>query len=414
METSGGKGDAGRLGRSLRAAAPFLAVVVCLWLGWQIVRTFLIERAPPELAIRVAPASPSVLARAAESELAASRHDNARVLAADSLSRAPFNARALRVFGLTEAQRNQTRSADDLLTLAGNWSLRDDPAHAWLIENRLRRGDYNSAFSHADTLIRRRTDIEGRVFRLFTLAATTDPKALPPLVARIRVLPPWREAYLDSLLDNPGADNLLASLAVSLQPTAGRMTDGELQKLYLSWLKEGRIGGIGLVRNRINRPSNSRLLVDGDFDGAAGIEPFVWRPRLAVGLAVDFTEDDIRADERALRVQYDGYGSTPIVQQLIMLKPGSYSLSGQSRFEPGSAQSRMSWTISCLETGRPLGEHQPSAQDREWRPFTLDFVVPRSGCTAQYIVLLPRPEDDRTQIVGWFDHFAINPRSTSR
>lgn len=414
MEARAAKNGAGRLRERLRGAAPFLAVVVCLWLGWQVVRTLLIERAPPELAIRVAPASPFVLARAAEGELAASRHDNARALSADSLRRAPFNARALRVFGLTEAERNQTRSADDLLTLAGNWSLRDDPAHAWLVENRLRRGDYSSAFSHADTLIRRRTDIEGRVFQLFTLAATTDPRALPPLVARIRVSPPWREAYFDSLLDNPDADNLLASLAISLQPTAGRMTDGELQKLYLSWLSEGRIGGIDLVRNRINRPPNSALLIDGNFDGAPGVEPFVWRPRLAVGLAVDFTEDDFRADERALRVEYDGYGSTPIVQQMIMLKPGAYSLSGQSRFEPGSADSRMNWTISCLETGRMLGEHRPSAQNVEWGPFTLDFVVPQSGCTAQYIVLLPRPEDNRTQIIGWFDNFAITASSARR
>jgi len=414
MEASGANGDARRLGGGLRATVPFFAVVVCLWLGWQVVRTLLIERAPPELAIRVAPASPAVLARAAESELAAARYDNARALAADSLSRAPFNARALRVFGLTEAQRNQTRSADDLLTLAGNWSLRDDPAHAWLVGNRLRRGDYNSAFSHADTLIRRRTDIEGQVFQLFTLASTTDPRALTALVARIEVSPPWREAYLDSLLDNPDADNLLASLAISLQPTVGRMSDGELQKLYLSWLREGRIGAIALVRSRINRPSNSASLIDGDFDGAAGIEPFVWRPRLAVGLAVEFTEDDIRADERAMRVEYDGYGSTPIVQQMIMLEPGTYSLSGQSRFEPGSAQARLNWTISCLETGRILAEHRPSAQDLEWRIFTLDFMVPQSDCTAQYIILLPRPQDNRTQIIGWFDHFAIKAGPESR
>lgn len=392
----------------LRAAVPFVALVICLWLGWQIVRTVLIERAPPELAVRVAPMSAAVLSRAAESELAAARHDNARALAAESLQRAPFNAKALRVFGLTEAQQGRMQSADVLLTLAGNWSLRDDPAHAWLIEYRLRRGDYNSAFSHADTLIRRRSDIEKNVFELFSRAAISDPRAVGPLIARLRVSPPWREAYLASLYDRPDGDNLLASLAINLQPTPGRMTDGELQILYLSWLREGRIGAIDSISRRLNRPDRSHLLVDGTFDSPAGIEPFLWRPRLAVGLSVDFTADDVRAGDQALRVDYDGFGSTPIVQQLLMLPAGTYTLVGESRFEPGAANSRMTWSISCLETGEVIGEYRPDADAHEWHPFSIAFVIPQTQCSAQYIHLLPRPDDNRTSIVGWFDNFSIN------
>ncbi|WP_298745490.1 hypothetical protein, partial [uncultured Brevundimonas sp.] len=112
-------------------------VVGAVVLGWQIALQPLIQRAPVEAAIRIAPGSPLVLRRAAESELAAGRTDTAAALGREALRRSPFNVPALRVVGLTEARAGREEAADDILTLAGNWSLRDDPAHAWLVERRL-------------------------------------------------------------------------------------------------------------------------------------------------------------------------------------------------------------------------------------------------------------------------------------
>jgi len=73
-------------------------------LAWQIAIQPLIQRAPVEAAIRLAPGSPLVLRRAAESELVAGRIDNAAALGRDALGRAPFDVQALRVVGLTEAR----------------------------------------------------------------------------------------------------------------------------------------------------------------------------------------------------------------------------------------------------------------------------------------------------------------------
>ncbi|MGV8930453.1 MAG: tetratricopeptide repeat protein, partial [Brevundimonas sp.] len=134
----------------------FGLIVGAVVLGWQIALQPLMQRAPVEAAIRIAPTSPLVLRRAAEAELGADRNDNAAVLGREAFARSPFDVRALRVVGLTEARAGREDQADDILTLAGNWSLRDDPTHAWLVERRLRQGDYSSAFAHADTLVRRR------------------------------------------------------------------------------------------------------------------------------------------------------------------------------------------------------------------------------------------------------------------
>src|SRR5690606_28015180 len=60
-------------------------------LGWQIAIQPVLQRAPAEIAIRLAPGSPLVLRRAAESELIAGRVDNAAALGRDALQRSPFN-----------------------------------------------------------------------------------------------------------------------------------------------------------------------------------------------------------------------------------------------------------------------------------------------------------------------------------
>ena len=140
MRDKADKSAAPRWRVGVEAVASYGLIVAAVVLGWQIAIQPLMQRAPAQLAIRVAPGSPLVLRRAAESELAARRIDNAAALSRDALVRSPFDVRALRVLGLTEARAGREDQADDILTLAGNWSLRDDPAHAWLVERRLRRG----------------------------------------------------------------------------------------------------------------------------------------------------------------------------------------------------------------------------------------------------------------------------------
>ena len=80
-------------------------IAASVWLAWEVVKAPVALRAPPALAVRVAPTSPEVLRRAAERELLAERNDNAISLSQESLARAPFNARALRVRGPSRSSR---------------------------------------------------------------------------------------------------------------------------------------------------------------------------------------------------------------------------------------------------------------------------------------------------------------------
>lgn len=396
----------------VREIASYGLVVGAVLLGWQIAIRPLIQRAPVEIAVRLAPGSPLVLRRAAESELAAGRVENAAALSRDALTRSPFDVRALRVLGLTEARANREDAADDILTLAGNWSLRDDPAHAWLVERRLRRGDYASSFAHADTLARRREDIQPQVFRLFTAAGAADPQRSLPVVARLLVArPPWRGAYLTSLTQTPQGLQVAASLAVLLQAGGAPFTNDELQQFYSALINAGGIESIQTIRGRLNRPPVATAVTNGGFDEADHPGPFQWRLYEKAGIFAAITADDLNPSNAALRVDYDGYATGTIAEQLTFLKPGAYRFTAAIRSETGNAAARLAWTLSCATGGGQkvdVPTAAPTTAANTWTNLSGRFQVP-PDCPAQWLRLETRADDKRAPTAVWFDRIVISP-----
>ena len=402
--------SAGESRRSLAGYAPYAVLAAAVWLGSQILMAPILERAPVDISIRLAPSSPLVLRRAAESELVAKRYDDAEFLARRALQAAPFDVRSLSVAGMAMAERDRA-AADAVLTLAGNWSLRDDPTHAWLMYERLRQGDYGSAFAHADTLVRRRTDIRPEIFRLFTTAATLDPRAGPPLIGLLAAAPPWREAFFDRLYADPEGDALLGGLAVGLQKTKAPLDDRELGRLYAHWLGEGRVAAIQTVRAQTGRPAADRLVVDGDFSDPAGQPPFAWTLNQAAGFTAAVMEDDIRRGDPALRVEYDGYGAGQVAHQFLLLPAGSYRLSFEARVEGNAQAPGLTWMVRCNNDTQPV-EITPvfQAEDRGWKRFEAVFST-SAACLGQWLVMATLPGDRRSsRTVSWFDRVRIEPR----
>lgn len=392
--------------------ASYGLVVGAVVLGWQIAIQPLIQRAPVEIAVRLAPGSPLALRRAAESELAAGRIDNAAALSRDALIRSPFDVRALRILGLTEARARREDAADDILTLAGNWSLRDDPTHAWLVERRLRRGDYASSFAHADTLVRRREDIQPQVFRLFTAAGAADPQRSLPVVARLlAALPPWRMAYLAGLNQTPEGLQVAASLAVLLQAGRAPFTNDELHQFYSALMNAGGIEGVQTIRRRLNRPPIDTAVTNGGFDEADHPPPFQWRLYEKAGIVAEIAADDLSPSNAALRVDYDGYATGTIAEQLTYLTPGAYRFTAAVRSETGNPTARLAWTLSCATGGGEkvsVPTAVPGAAANTWTNLSGRFEVPAT-CPAQWLRLETRGGDSRAPNAVWFDRIAISP-----
>jgi len=392
--------------------ASYVLIAGAIVLAWQIAIQPLLQRAPVEAAIRLAPGSPLVLRRAAEAELTAGRVDNAAALSRDALGRSPFDVRALRVFGLTEAQAGREDVADDILTLAGNWSLRDDPAHAWLVDRRLRRGDYASSFAHADTLVRRRQDIQPEVFRLFTVAGIEDPqRSLPVIASLLAARPPWRIAYLTSLSQTPQELQLAANLAILLESGRTPMTNDELQYVYRRLLGALQFDALNMVRARIDRPPPGDVVTNGGFADTEAPEPFQWQLFQNSGILSEIVTDDLRPPNPALRVDYDGYATGMIAEQLTSLPPGIYRFSAEVRTETGDPGARLVWTLSCATDGSAIAAIPagvPGAAPNTWTTLSAQFTI-RNACPAQWLRLETRADDRRSSNVVWFDQIAISP-----
>jgi len=410
LRKSGGGEDGGRRRIDFASVATHALTVGAVLLAWQISVRPLLERAPVELAVRIAPGSALVLSRAAEAELAAGRSDNAAVLGREALVRAPFDVRALRVVGLTEARAGRLDNADELLTLAGNWSLRDDPTHAWLIERRLRRGDYASAFAHADTLARRRPDIWPQMFRLFTAAATEDPQRALPVVANLLAGDAtWRLYYLNSLYGDLRGLSVAVNLAVLLERTKTPLNNTELHQLYAALLSNGQIDAIKTVRTRLNRPSGDLAVSNGGFETPSVPPPFQWELIQKAGAVANILTDDEGRGDSALFVEYDGYTSADIARQLTLLNPGRYRFQAEYKTAEGAPVDRMIWTVTCAGQSPLLSTPAvPLDGKTDWAKVTAEFSVP-ANCPSQWLALQGRPADRRTSMLVWFDRVSIVP-----
>lgn len=401
----------------VREGVAYGLVAVGVWLGWEIIKAPLASRGAPAIAIRVAPTSPEVLRRAAEVELQAERYENAKALSEEALVRGPFNARALRVRGLAEAELGSDALADEMLTLAGNWSLRDDPAHAWLIQHRLQRGDYSSSFAHADTLARRRSDLYPSLFNLFSTAAAADPRAFSVVAQLVGANPPWRQAYLDFLLASETGAPVLGGLALALEKTRHPLTTIELQQLYTTWVGERRFAGIRYLRTGLRRPPLTTTVQNGDFEGdiEGQVYPFGWRLGTGAGINTTVAEDDLAPDNLAFRLGYDGFSSGGLfLQQLVLLSPGDYLFDGRWRSEAAQDDMRVKWELTCAETASPIGADITflDVERTDWSTFSGRISVPRENCSAQWLRLTAAPGDRRTTIAAWFDKLRIEPLSS--
>lgn len=397
----GGRAEAPSGGRDLVAG---LLIALGLWLAWQAVRPALGGALPVAAALRIDGGSPDVLARAAEASLIAGRREAAANLARLSLRKAPFNARALRVLGLAVAA-DDPEYADHLIGLAGDWSLRDDPAHVWLMTRRAEQGRYAEALASADLLARRREDLNPQLFAVFDAFAASDAGAAM-LAQRLAARPNWRPAYLGVLAAQPDAAASGARLAAALERTRAPMTDQELGAVYAHLLQASDLAGLRDLRQRLARPK-AALLTDGDFPARpSGPEPFAWQQ---AGTA-DVLPAPGGREGTALRLTFDGFTAGVPMAQVTTLPAGAYRLTGTAYWEGPAPAERPAWRVLCQDDGAPMGQAAPGGAAGAWTRFAVDFAVPAEGCLAQQLRLETPGGERRLDGLVWYDHLEIARR----
>lgn len=395
-----------RVGGRAPDALVFLVIVAGVWIAWQIVSNALMQAAAPDLALRLAPNAPIVLTRAAEAELRAENTDVARRYAQRALMLQPFNVAALRVAGLAADRDGDKEAANRMLTLAGNWSLRDDPAHSWLVKHRLEQGQSASALAHADTLMRRRVDMRPRYFDLMiALASSNDRQAQGAMVALLRRDPPWRREFFVHALERLEGLPVAAALVVALKDGAHPITVVEKALVYQTLIAQGRTD---VLRTLLAEAGGTEAgaVADGGFSAQGGTPPFDWKLPPSAGVLAEVAEAP--DGQTALHAIVTPTARRTVAEQLVLLRPGRWRLAGRIRLDQGPAEG-LAWSLACATGGRELGSIPLKVSNRgDWARFEGVFEAP-DACPAQMLRLTSLPRDRSETIEVWIDDISASP-----
>lgn len=383
-----------------------LVIVAGVWLAWQIVCNALVLTAPPDLALRLGPRAPTLLTRAAENELLAGNTDLARRYAQRALTLQPFNVPALRVAGLAADRDGDKAAADRMLTLAGNWSLRDDPAHSWLVKQRLEQGQSASALAHADTLMRRRTDIRPRYYDLMiALALRNDRQAQGALVTLLQRNPPWRLDFFIYALERREGLPVAAALVAALKEGDNAATAEEKARVYQTLIAQGRTDVLRALMAEAGGTDTAGVS-DGGFGQGGGTPPFDWKLPASAGVLTEIAPDP--DGQPALHAIISQTARRTVAEQLVLLKPGRWRVTGRIRLEQGPAEG-LAWVLACATGGRELGALPLRAgSPGTWTRFSAVIETPEP-CPAQLLRLTALSRDRGETMEVWVDDIAVTP-----
>lgn len=323
---------------------------------------------------------------------------------------------ALTVLARAAEAKGDKGQAITLMTVAGARALRDPIAQAWLLEQNLSRGEFKSALSNLDSLLRTHPDMVDRSLPLLT-AFVSFPDASQPLANVLATEPPWRSWFLAAapaqITSRSALDRFYAELESApnppseeeLQPYLDRLVkDGAFEKAYAIW-----------ARNLPPRqkPHGDELLYNGNFRYIRTGTEFDWQIQSSLGSEVSVTATAEGAHR--LVVEFSGarvefYN----VSHLLLLEPGTYRFSGEEQADDLQTERGLWWHLYCVQgPGQSLGQTELLARSQPWQSFSLTFTVPNTGCQAQILRLeLPARIALEQQISGEVAYKALKIERT--
>jgi hypothetical protein len=392
------------------------------WFGWQIVTNALdrpdVRNGGDERAS--SRETPSALAALAQTRFAEAKEesdlDAADDLAKRALSASPLTQSALRLLGLSADLRGEADRAQSLMELAGERSLHDGVSQVWLLNVSLRANHLEEALAHVDILLRTRVDLYDLLLPAVA-AIASDETARAKLVALLESDPPWR-SWLLARLPGAAAPTVTFAILTALDAKPGQLRGDEIKPFLDRLVSVGNFELAYLAWQRFfpeARNDPGSLIYNGGFDRIPTNIAFDWILSAVPGAQTDVVESGVSEGDPALRVTFANtrvpYSNT---SKLLLLRPGTYTLSGMAHADGLATERGMVWRIYCAEaTTQTIAESELMSGTSPWRKFATDFTVPDSKCGAQWLKLeLAARAPIEQQVAGevWYDAITVAAR----
>jgi hypothetical protein len=216
-------------------------------------------------------------------------------------------------------------------------------------------------------------------------------------LAQLAADPSTSEATKQALADKPSLDSVLQYLATNhADPELilsfaekRRATDGPAPQWQATLVRNLVEGGeirkaYGLWQSfyQVNASARSNMVYDPEFRTLPGQPPFNWWLASGEIGAAEGSRDG------ALEVDYFGRSSGTLAEQLLMLTPGTYTLTMQAEGAEREDTSRLGWTVTCASKEHEmLAELSLESISYTPRRFSKTFTVPDAGCSGQWLRL---------------------------
>lgn len=359
----------------------------------------------PELAYRLAPYDGRITAQlsAALSGEDASPEDLARAetLAKRALQQDPTAVAAAATLGIIADGRGDKAAARRYFTYAQKLSRRDLRTQLFMIEDAVDRGDVPAALRQYDITLRVFPAM-GELFYPVMASASSDPVIRAEIIKTLAAKPLWGESFIEFLASTGPDPQSTAALFAGLRRAGVAVPERARAGVVNALIVAGQLDAAWSYYAAIRPGADRRRSRDPQF--AANNDtpsPLDWTPindGSGVTTSIQGGVFDFAAPASV---------AGPMLQQLQLLPPGTYRLTGHSVGIEQAPDALPYWTLRCQD-GRELGRVEVPNSSVAGGNFSGTFSVP-AGCPVQTLLLTGRASDAVSGLSGQFDRVELVP-----
>jgi hypothetical protein len=389
---------------AVRLALAAVAVVLGFY-GVTFSLAQVVVKQDPALAYRLAPYDGRITAAYATSLAGpdATPQDRARadVLAKRALRQDPTAVAAAATLGVNAGIRNDPAAARRYFAYAQKLSRRDLRTQLFMIEDAVQRNDIPGTLHQYDMTLRVFPNMSEILYPVLA-SASSDPEIRRELVKTLAGKPMWSESFIDFVATKGPDPKSTAALFIYLRRAGVVVPEAARAAAVNALIAAGQIDTAWSYYATIRPGADRSRSRDPRFATTLDTPPqFDWTPinegsGLTTGIQggiFDFTAPASSGGR--------------MLQQLQLLPPGVYRLSGHSIGIDQAAGALPYWVLRC-QNGRELGRVEVPKSSVANGNFTGTFSVP-ADCPVQTLVLTARPSDAVSGLSGQFDRVELVP-----
>ncbi len=334
--------------------------------------------------------------------------DRARAsqVAREALIHEPLSVAAVTALALNRQVTGDTGSARQLFLHADAMSRRSLVTRLWLIEDAVAQGNVAAALRNYDIALRTSRSASKLLFPVLS-QAIADPSIAMGLTKLLATAPPWRDGFLTYVGATGTAPEISARFFRQLSGRGIPVPEVARMSVVNALVTAGSFDK-GWTYYQSLRPSvDRRQSRDPDFSSGAAISSlFDWAPvtnDAGVSASIDGGMFDFSAPSTVGGV---------VLQQIQLLPPGRYRLSGISSGIDQPTGSQPYWQLICSD-GRELGRVKLVNSSENGGKFD-GFVTVDGGCKAQTLRLVVQPTSTIGGVTGRIDRTIIAPAGDDR